>query len=807
MAGWAGVDAYRRGKPDEEAEKASGRRLKMPRIKRGNKKLSPDFAIYALLSMVLGRAVVLNELMPFGIAFLAGVFSIMPEKSWFVLIFVIVGTATVAKGIGLWGTILVTVSLFLLLQKVYFNFRQKWFGIPLLAFAVDIIAKSSILAVYNKEMYSYIAVIFEGLLVAIFTYIFVNGIIGIKKKNISAIRKEELLCYLLILIGVISGISGLQFHDITLRGILSRFVILIATYAGGSGAATAIGTFVGIVPNISSIASPSIVGLYAISGLLAGAFRSFGRLGITLGFVLGNIIMSIYFVDNAHLLVMLIETAVAVGFFILIPHKFLVNIKNWFRSIFGNFGNSDASEHRLREVTSVKINEFARIFEELSRTFEQITCDLQAREENDLQMLFNSISSKVCKGCSVYRVCWEKEFYKTYKSIIDLFSLVEERGLISEKDISECISKRCSRLKELAIIINCLHDTQKLNQYWNRKLSESREIVANQLSGVSAIMHNLASEITTDADLQEDIEIILRRELFRQGIQINSLSVMAIREGNFEVKITKPSCGGKYECVHSISPLVSKVIGQQFTLCNSNYCTKKTGAPVCEFKLYPAMTYQVEWGAAKVAKSGSLISGDNYSTINMRDGKFALILSDGMGVGNRAAMESNATISLLEKLLETGFDKDLSIKIVNSILVLRSPEETFATVDLAIVDLFSGICDFMKIGSAPSFLKRGSKVSIIKSNCLPIGILNTIEVESIQKQLETGDIIIMVSDGILDSDKDNAKSEEDFARTLKSILAYETQDIADLILEQAIARAGGEINDDMAVLVAKINKK
>lgn len=809
MSGKIDIYAYRRkGFKQRETEHKSGKWKVLKSSVVSPRHLS-ETIFYVLISFIFGRAIILNDLLPFGIAFLAGVYSVMPEKGWLILIAVILGTLTVSAGMTLWGSVLVAVFLLIVLKQVYLTFRQKWFGIPLLVLAIDIIVKSTLLTIYKSELYGYISVIFEAFLAAIFSYIFINGIIGLKRKNFANVKKEELYSALLILIGIVAGLTGIQFQGISLRGIISTLAIIVATYAGGSGAGAAIGTFIGIVPSLSSSLAPNLIGVYAFSGLLSGAFRNLGRIGIAIGFVLGNIILSIYFVDNNHLLGMLIETGIAVTIFLIIPQKFLVQLKNWFRNVYGDFSSSSKSDRRIREVTSLRINEFARVFKELSQTFEQITCELQSRDENDLQILFNSISSKVCTGCTVYRICWEKDFYKTYKDIIDLFALLETKGKIDENDIPHNIKKRCFRLKELAIIVSCLYDTHKLNQYWHKKLNESRDIVANQLNGVSSIMHNLASEIKVDVELQEDIEIILRRELFKQGFPINDISVIDIKDGNLEIKINKPSCGGKLQCVHKINPLISKLTGQKFTVLNSNYCTKKTGEAICEFKLYPAMTYQIRYGTAKAAKTGGLICGDNYSALELRDGKFALILSDGMGVGASAAMESNATISLLEKLLETGFDKDLSIKIVNSILVLRSPEETFATVDLAIVDLFSGLVDFVKIGSVASFVKRGAQISVVKTNSLPIGILNTIEVDSIQKQLDSGDIIVLVSDGVLDVNKNNdaVDNEEWFMRSLKSIISNDPQDIADFLLERAMAQGGGQVNDDMSILVAKIEQR
>lgn len=164
-----------------------------------------------------------------------------------------------------------------------------------------------------------------------------------------------------------------------------------------------------------------------------------------------------------------------------------------------------------------------------------------------------------------------------------------------------------------------------------------------------------------------------------------------------------------------------------------------------------AKAYEVNTGVAGAAKGGDMFSGDSFSTVELGNGTFAVSISDGMGNGERARMESSAALSMLEKLLQSGMDEKLAVKSVNSILLLRSPDEFYATVDMALIDQYSAHTTFMKIASAPSFIRRGSEVIPITSSNLPIGIIKDIEVDLISMQLRPGDILIMMTDGIYDA--------------------------------------------------------
>ena len=154
---------------------------------------------------------------------------------------------------------------------------------------------------------------------------------------------------------------------------------------------------------------------------------------------------------------------------------------------------------------------------------------------------------------------------------------------------------------------------------------------------------------------------------------------------------------------------------------------------------------------AGAAKNEDVLSGDSFSMMELSNGKFAVALSDGMGNGVRARMESSAALSMLEQLLQSGIDERLAVKSVNSILLLRSPEEMFATIDLALIDLYSAFATMLKIGSTPTLIKRGREIIPIAANNLPIGILQDIEIDLLRLQLQPGDTLIMMTDGILDS--------------------------------------------------------
>lgn len=757
-----------------------------------------------VLSFFAGRAILAGDLVPFPAALLAAVMVIMPEKGLWVLAAAALGLTTVFSGYNLTANIISLVLLLLILGQARDQFRQRWYGVPILVAGLMTGVKVGSSAFYAPELYNYIVAIFEAVLAGCISYLLVRALPALRKKaGPGSLRKEEILGGAVLVVALLTGLSELRVMGIEIKNIVGRTLVLLAAFTGGSGFGAAMGTLVGMVPSITTAIAPGTVAVYSFTGLLAGMFRGFGRIGICIGFILGNVLLSIYLDSYPKLVTSFTETALAVLLFMLIPPKRLFALRTVVKNSFFSFNSRPLDEKKIRELTAGKIRDYGRIFRELSRTFGEIACDVKVYEENNLQSLFNGIACKVCKGCSLYRICWDKEFYKTYRNIMDILTYIELNGRITEDEIPHDISKRCARLKEMAVTVNCLYETYKQAQIWQRKLTEGRDIVAGQLKGIASIMNNLANEVKINLRMQEDIEVILRSELAKAGYNILALNVVGEGNEQMEVTISCPSCGGKMECTNGINPLVSRILSQSLSVLNSNYCTKKTGEPVCEFKLVPSRAYTVEISSASAAKDCSLISGDSCSTLDLKDGKFAVVISDGMGIGPKAAVESKATITLLEKLLETGFDKNLAVKTVNSILVLSSPEETFATVDLAVIDLMNGQADFVKIGSAPSFVKRGGQIGMIRANSLPIGILNNIEVDTIQQPIGHDDVLVMVSDGILVSENDE-EAETWIMDALQNIITTDPQNIADMILNKARLKTGGAINDDMTVIAVRL---
>ncbi len=138
--------------------------------------------------------------------------------------------------------------------------------------------------------------------------------------------------------------------------------------------------------------------------------------------------------------------------------------------------------------------------------------------------------------------------------------------------------------------------------------------------------------------------------------------------------------------------------------------------------------------------------GDVISSFEA-DGRYYVLISDGMGSGREAALTSSVAAMFLERMLTSGASMDTSLKMLNK-LIRAGERECSATIDLAEIDLNTGEAKFVKSGAAPSFVIRDGSIYRLQSKTVPIGIIRALDAEMIKFDVEEGDVIVMLSDGV-----------------------------------------------------------
>ncbi|HZJ76525.1 MAG TPA: stage II sporulation protein E, partial [Oscillospiraceae bacterium] len=704
-----------------------------------------------IVAFLLGRAGILHGLTPFGIAFFTAL-SQKDRKFGIIGITIFLGIVTMqglSSSIPYGFAILIIYCLF---QYVLDLRNIKIFKTSLIGAAAYLFTTALFLSFGGFYLYDWIIVGFESVVIFIVVYISHYAIpVVLQNTNRKILSTEEIICIAIITALALSGINEIYILGLSLRNILGILITILFAYNGGAGVGASVGITLGLITSMSTGSTPVIIGIFGFSGLLAGVFKDIGRAGSAFGFLIGNAILTFYVNGYYEIFIQFKECIAAFVLFLVFPKTLIIQMEKFCntRATFLNSGRTHSD--RMRQLTYQKLKEYATTFGELSATFEKISEKHEFYDKEDMSKLIEKVANRACYNCSMKRSCWDQNFNVTYQGILDMFIYIEEKGILKYDNLPKTMKRRCMRPEAVVENVAHLYEFSHLNTIWKQRLMESRGLVGDQLGGVAKILGELATDINNELEFDIDLEDAVHVALDKTGLSVKDITVSNSAEGNLEIVIDKKPYFNRDK--DKLISIVSEAVGTKLVSKTRNYDAEdKEG---CSLTLVEAERYAALTRSAAATGIEGELSGDSYTFVNLKNGQYMAALSDGMGTGDKAHRQSGNTIDMLEKMMEAGFQRDIAIKTINSILMLKSSDEMFASLDMALIDLHKGTADFVKIGSAPSFIKRhNGKIEIITASTLPIGILTDIQIEGNVQNLEDGDLIITVSDGITDSDKE-----------------------------------------------------
>lgn len=759
-----------------------------------------EYCVYAGAGFILARAFVLGELLPFVFAFFTVFGRGRYQQTLLMFILSALGLSTVTGGSDFWCNVGALLVLVLVSNYIKLPRGQQWWGLPVLTVSVLLLIKGMVILFQGLSFYEGMTVTFEAMIAGVLTFVFLvaSDVIN-SRKALQEFDFEEMAAFVVLGISLIMGLGEFSLGGLSIAGILCRLGILLAAYLWGSGAATVTGVMTGILPSISSSIFTQQLAIYAMSGLLAGLFRRMGRLGVVIGFMLGNLALSMFIPETQAGILAIWETGLACLIFVLLPDSLkekvpaasLGSLNRVTDSSFNGF------QDMVQESTCKRIESLASLFDNLSYAFDaEGEKTEQGKQTGYLHYLYDEISQGFCENCSRYDLCWGRDCYHTSQEIMEIFAAAEaEREIDYEKCPVE-FRRRCIHGKEMVKTINYLFDNLRINEYWAGKLKESRTFLSRQLSGISKVIKGLAQELDMKTILDQDMRARLLKEARQTGLAFTDITPVRNTSGQICLEVMMKSCSDGNTCEIKVAPLISSILGENLEV-RTKTCPRLYGKGGCRFTLCRSFTYKVRTGVAQIGKEA--VCGDSCTISALKEGKVMAALSDGMGVGSQAFNESQAAVHLLENLLQTGFEQESALQTINSVLLLRSRADSFTTLDVVIIDLYTGESSFVKTGSAPSFIKRKNQVGLVIASSLPVGIVEDIEVFSDKRVLYPGDMVLMISDGVLEVTRDVDDSSW-IVETLQHIDENDPQVIAEMILKQALGMCHGQPHDDMSVI-------
>ncbi len=450
-----------------------------------------------------------------------------------------------------------------------------------------------------------------------------------------------------------------------------------------------------------------------------------------------------------------------------------------------------------------KLQTYAKSFNGLSQIFSQMERFKNNFEPEEMGKMQQEIAGKICMSCSQCAICWQEESSPMYELFYRMFHSIEKRGS-AEEEVHQELSGYCPYSDSIIEEAVGVFEKAKLNLSWYNRLLENRGVIAEQLDAMAYIMEDCAREYKDISGKEGRLLGAVKYRVKERGIVTKEMHLYERHNGKMSLQMRAVSKWGSCVPVKELAKAVSQ--GLRRDMVPGRYVRTMVGKDEAFLTFEEDTLFHTLQGVARLTKDNAQVSGDSFSFLELEGGECVMALSDGMGSGIRACKESEMVIELIEKFLEAGFKKETAIRMMNSAMVIQGEEGIFSTVDMAAMDLYTGMCEFYKIGAAATFIKRGGAVECISSGSLPAGMFHQLEIDRASRQLQDGDFVVQVTDGVLD-DLHVPSPEETMEEILETIETNNPGQMAKQILERILLFTAGKVPDDMTVLVAGIWEK
>ena len=503
--------------------------------------------------------------------------------------------------------------------------------------------------------------------------------------------------------------------------------------------------------------------------------------------------------DIEVLLLGIFESAMAFGLAIVIHYLFGLTACIKF-SFDGK--EKDCRVEIQRNPQNLRMESFAYAVNGLSDAFFAMSQPKEKLVTEEVSMLEQELTGKLCASCDGCAICWNENRMRSMGGIRALLHAVINHSTREELMLDPYV-ETCHRYEGMVEEAMQAFGRLELNYAWYNRLRENRLVIAQQLDAMAGLMEEWSKSRVNVDESSQMYAYQIHFQAKERGLLIEDLHIY---EENTRICVegyVYTKWNGGIPSKHYLAA-VEKAVGRPMRM-GKECKTILTQEPVL-ITLYEDTSYYGLQGIATEKKNGSFISGDSFSFFAMDDGNYHICLSDGMGSGSRANQESEMVVDLLQKFIEAGFRKEVAIRLMNSAMVLQGEENSYSTLDYAMIDLYSGQLEMIKIGGAATFIKRGDDVEIVCEETLPAGADVNMEIESEKKQLGNGDFLVMLTDGVIEYlHVENPK--ETLADMIRSVKTDNAGVLAETILEQVLSYMGGHAVDDMTVLVTGIWEK
>lgn len=743
--------------------------------------------IYCLCGAIVSHGAVFGSYAPFGASFCAAV---PYENALMATIGSVIGYVLLYPR-GSFRYVATVITIFALrwmlndLEKIS---KSRVFS-PLVAMVPLVCTGGVMIMVSYKDEMDIVMCLIEALLAAVGAYFFNQTVIlAAGSKGLATFNQQEIAC--LVMTGCIFLLSAntLTVAGISIGRILAVTAVLFCAYYGSVAGGSIGGIATGIVFGIGSKNFSFVTACYSFGGLMAGLFSYIGRWGTVGAFLLCSGVVSLQDGVTSYAATAFYETLCASLIFLFVPKE----IGNRISSFVTPHTDTAHSEGMRRSVI-MRLDLAGKALKNISQAVNAVALRLKDYYSEDMNSIYTRAIDENCTRCGMRAFCWQDENEHKESRFSDITAILKNGKEVDGNDIKQIFSKRCCKNDEMADTINKHYASYRSFISAEARVSQIRGVVAGQFCGLGDILNEFKQEFESfesyDIAASERVCALLKVN----GFVPIECSCRLDRLGRMTVELELADADRRLLKKGDMIREISGVCGRQLDIPQITAVSNRCRAVFCEKPKYDAQI-----GSAQHICSNGTLCGDSFNYFNDGQGRFVSIISDGMGTGGRAAVDASMAVSIMSKLLKVGFGYDCALSVANSALMVKSQDESLATVDIVSLDLFSGNVEIMKAGAPITFVRQSGKVIRIEPTSLPAGILADVKLSHNDVELSDGDLIIMVSDGAV------SISDGWIGAMMRDFEGDEIQELVNDIIDEAAIGSRLGRDDDITVIGIRI---
>lgn len=533
--------------------------------------------------------------------------------------------------------------------------------------------------------------------------------------------RKTLTSFAVVFTLCISILSGISFSIINIGVVIACTIILCASrfFSCYGGVICGVLTAAGVLISCPELGIQAA--FFGAAGLAAGFVHKYSRITLTAVFSAVNLLGQLAVGMNDAAFCIQADAVLGGMIFLMLPERLIM--------VGGKYCSealTDSSEFAGKEM------EFAaKSLTDIRKNMMEIMSALSVR--NKPYNIVDEVSTRVCGKCRNKLECWERNFERT-NSVFKKFEIRKINNMNINSAGFECIKK-----KEVADEFDKCRREEAMIKMLSARLNENRNFLFSQMEASENIVYSLSEKM--NVNISKSITETLCRTLDKYDIEFNNAIAYYTDENHFIAEIYIDE---KNDVIlEELCDILSRELCIKLEYSQPFACSGEI-----RIRFNQQTKYELTFSFCQMSAEDNAQSGDSCGYFTDGLGYAYIFISDGMGSGSYAALDSEITSRLFKRLVRSGMSCESAVKMINSVMLAKSDEESFATLDIAKINLETGELVLCKSGAAATLIKYDDAVMMYSLSSNPVGIIPNPQTSTKECNFGEGNILIMMSDGV-----------------------------------------------------------